>query len=211
MGGGEILVQRWDISFPMLNLLQRMDGRRLTDIFLSWAVSHLCGPTTTRYDSFCKALRMWPDSKPRFGETSEIVFPTITAAEIHDKGRGLSCRRRSSFCNLPGSLCNASHAVWKASHWLSLSSSHWHWRALLFAYMQGNSGTYYPYRIHPCHCRTLVLAGRVYKHLGIAALTHNFHFSLIMPKSSSTKTVKKWRVSQFFRYISDPVPYVALY
>ena len=39
-------------------------------------------------DSFCKVLRMWPDSKPRFGEASEIVFPTMTAAEIHDKGRG---------------------------------------------------------------------------------------------------------------------------
>ena len=39
-------------------------------------------------DSFCKALRMWPDSEPRFGETPDIVFPTITAAEILDKGRG---------------------------------------------------------------------------------------------------------------------------
>ena len=39
-------------------------------------------------ESFCRALRMWPDSHPRFGETSEIVFPTITAAEIHDKARG---------------------------------------------------------------------------------------------------------------------------
>ena len=39
-------------------------------------------------DSFCKVLRMSPDSSPRFGETPEIVFPTITAAEIHDKGRG---------------------------------------------------------------------------------------------------------------------------
>ena len=33
-------------------------------------------------------LRMWPNSKPRFGETSEIVFPTVTAAEIRDKGKG---------------------------------------------------------------------------------------------------------------------------
>ena len=39
-------------------------------------------------DSFCKVLRMWPEASPRFGETPEIVFPTITAAEIHDKGRG---------------------------------------------------------------------------------------------------------------------------
>ena len=43
-------------------------------------------------ESFCRALRMrryaGANLQPRFGKTSEIAFPTITAAEIKDKGRG---------------------------------------------------------------------------------------------------------------------------
>ena len=43
-------------------------------------------------ETFCRALRMrryaGANLPPRFGKTSEIAFPTITAAEIKDKGRG---------------------------------------------------------------------------------------------------------------------------
>ena len=42
-------------------------------------------------ESFCNVLGMREHGarvKPRFGETPEIAFPVITAAEIRDRGRG---------------------------------------------------------------------------------------------------------------------------